>query len=433
MKPAPFDYVRAESVEHAVAALAAAGSDGKIIAGGQSLMPMINFRLVRPAVLVDINRISGLDRIEDRGKHLRFGALVRHRMTASDAVIARDVPVLHAAMENVAHLTVRNRGTFCGSVCHADPAAEMPMLSLLLDGVVRIAGPNGEREIAAADFLTGSLTNALDPAEMVTAIDIAKPAPGTGWGFAEFARRHGDYALAAVSVLIERADSAARNVRVAVMGVGGIASRIASAEAVLEGRELTAAVIAEAVAALRDDIEPMSDLSAQGHCSGMGARGMTDPVSITVNVNGTAHTRSVEPRLLLSDFLRHELGLTGTHVGCEHGVCGACTVLIDGRSARSCLTLAVMADGQDIETVEAQGTQEDLGRIQRAFRDHHALQCGFCTPGFLMTIADMLRHHPLENDEQIREALSGNLCRCTGYQNIVAAVRELASERGPIE
>ena len=160
---------------------------------------------------------------------------------------------------------------------------------------------------------------------------------------------------------------------------------------------------------------------------------MTDPVSITVHVNGTAHTRSVEPRLLLSDFLRHELGLTGTHVGCEHGVCGACTVLIDGRSARSCLTLAVMADGQDIETVEAQGTQEDLGRIQRAFRDHHALQCGFCTPGFLMTIADMLRHHPLENDEQIREALSGNLCRCTGYQNIVAAVRELASERGPIE
>ncbi|OYU35704.1 xanthine dehydrogenase family protein subunit M [Novosphingobium sp. PASSN1] len=262
MKPAPFDYVRAESVEHAVATLAAAGSDGKIIAGGQSLMPMINFRLVRPAVLVDINRISGLDRIEDRGKHLRLGALVRHRMTASDAVIARDVPVLHAAMENVAHLTVRNRGTFCGSVCHADPAAEMPMLTLLLDGVVRIAGPNGEREIAAADFLTGSLTNALDPAEMVTAIDIAKPAPGTGWGFAEFARRHGDYALAAVSVLIERADGAARNVRVAVMGVGEIASRIAPAEAALEGREPTAAVIAEAVVALRSAIEPMSDLSA---------------------------------------------------------------------------------------------------------------------------------------------------------------------------
>jgi carbon-monoxide dehydrogenase small subunit len=156
------------------------------------------------------------------------------------------------------------------------------------------------------------------------------------------------------------------------------------------------------------------------------------PVSITVTVNGIAYARQVEPRLLLSDFLRGELGLTGTHVGCEHGVCGACTVLLDGRSARSCLTLAVQADGIAVETIEGQGTRETLGRIQAAFRDHHALQCGFCTPGFVMAIADMLAHHPLETDEQIRGALSGNVCRCTGYQNIVGAVRELAQERGAL-
>jgi carbon-monoxide dehydrogenase small subunit len=156
-------------------------------------------------------------------------------------------------------------------------------------------------------------------------------------------------------------------------------------------------------------------------------------VPITVTVNGMAHTRQVEPRMLLSDFLRDELGLTGTHVGCEHGVCGACTVLLEGRSARSCLTLAVQADDLSVETVEGQGTRECLGRIQTAFRDHHALQCGFCTPGLIMAIADMLRHHPLESDEQIREALSGNICRCTGYQHIVQAVRELAGERGPLE
>ena len=159
---------------------------------------------------------------------------------------------------------------------------------------------------------------------------------------------------------------------------------------------------------------------------------MSDKVEISVTVNGVSHTRAVEPRLLLSDFLRHELELTGTHVGCEHGVCGACTVLLDGRSARSCLTLAVQADGLNIDTVEGQGTRENLGRIQTAFRDHHGLQCGYCTPGFIMTIADMLAHHPLEDDEQIRDALSGNICRCTGYQNIVAAVRELAKERGPL-
>ncbi|CDO35928.1 (2Fe-2S)-binding protein [Novosphingobium sp. KN65.2] len=159
---------------------------------------------------------------------------------------------------------------------------------------------------------------------------------------------------------------------------------------------------------------------------------MNGKVDISVTINGASYTRSVEPRMLLSDFLRHELGLTGTHVGCEHGVCGACTILLDGRSARSCLTLAVQVDGQEIETVEGQGSREELGRVQTAFRDHHGLQCGFCTPGFIMTITDMLRHHPLETDEQIRDALSGNICRCTGYQHIVNAVRELAKERGPL-
>ncbi len=160
---------------------------------------------------------------------------------------------------------------------------------------------------------------------------------------------------------------------------------------------------------------------------------MNERTEITVSINGLSYTRSVEPRMLLTDFLRHELGLTGTHVGCEHGVCGACTILLDGRSARSCLTLAVQADGADIETVEGLGTVEKLGRVQQAFRDHHGLQCGFCTPGFIMTITDMLRHHSLDNDEEIREALSGNICRCTGYEHIVNAVRELAKERGALK
>jgi carbon-monoxide dehydrogenase small subunit len=159
---------------------------------------------------------------------------------------------------------------------------------------------------------------------------------------------------------------------------------------------------------------------------------MSRKVDITVSVNGTSYARTIEPRLLLCDFLRQELGLTGTHVGCEHGVCGACTVLLEGRSVRSCLTLAVQADGLEVETIEGQGTQQALGRVQQAFRDHHGLQCGFCTPGFIMAITDLLRHHELESDEQIRAALSGNICRCTGYQHIVAAVRELARERGPL-
>lgn len=156
-------------------------------------------------------------------------------------------------------------------------------------------------------------------------------------------------------------------------------------------------------------------------------------VKVAMTVNGENVVREVDARMLLSDFLRHELGLTGTHVGCEHGVCGACTVILDGRSARSCLTLAAMADGSEIQTIEGQGSPENLSRIQRALNDHHSLQCGFCTPGIVMAIVDLLQNHPLETDEEIREALSGNICRCTGYIHIIAAVRELARERGPLK
>jgi aerobic-type carbon monoxide dehydrogenase small subunit (CoxS/CutS family) len=156
---------------------------------------------------------------------------------------------------------------------------------------------------------------------------------------------------------------------------------------------------------------------------------MNERLPIRVVVNGVTYERSVEPRLLLSDFLRQELGLTGTHVGCEHGVCGACTVLLDGDSARACLTFAVQADGCSVQTVEGLGTARKLSPLQEAFREHHGLQCGFCTPGMLMTCVDLLAKWPLADDAEIRDGLSGNLCRCTGYQHIVDAVRAAAAER----
>ena len=156
---------------------------------------------------------------------------------------------------------------------------------------------------------------------------------------------------------------------------------------------------------------------------------MPDRFLVSVTVNGRAYRRAVEPRLLLSDFLRHELGLTGTHVGCEHGVCGACTVLVDDQPARSCLMFAVQADGLNVTTVEGLGASpEELHPVQQAFWDAHGLQCGFCTSGMLITTVALLREHPSPSDIEIRAALSGNLCRCTGYQNIVKAVR-LAAER----
>jgi aerobic-type carbon monoxide dehydrogenase small subunit (CoxS/CutS family) len=150
---------------------------------------------------------------------------------------------------------------------------------------------------------------------------------------------------------------------------------------------------------------------------------MSELMTMTLTVNGVEYQRAVEPRMLLSDFLRYELRLTGTHVGCEHGVCGACTVLLDGESVRACLMFAVQAAGHKVRTVEDLGSIEKMHPLQEAFREAHGLQCGFCTPGFLMTLVPFLERTPSPTNEEIREAISGNLCRCTGYQKIVEAVK----------
>jgi aerobic-type carbon monoxide dehydrogenase small subunit (CoxS/CutS family) len=154
--------------------------------------------------------------------------------------------------------------------------------------------------------------------------------------------------------------------------------------------------------------------------------------AVAVTVNGRRHERQVEPRLLLSDFLRHELGLTGTHVGCEHGVCGACTVLLDGEAVRSCLLLAVQADGHEVTTVEGLAPGPGaLHPLQQAFWEEHGLQCGFCTPGILLTLVPFLAEHPDPSEAEVRQALAGNLCRCTGYQHVVDAALAAARRAGP--
>jgi aerobic carbon-monoxide dehydrogenase small subunit len=153
---------------------------------------------------------------------------------------------------------------------------------------------------------------------------------------------------------------------------------------------------------------------------------MSEMISITVKVNGSESTAAVEPRRSLVDFLRHDLGLVGTHVGCEHGVCGACTVMLDGRTVRACLLFAAQADGSEVTTIEGIGTDEALHPLQLAFQQHHALQCGFCTPGMILAALELLRENNDPSDEEIRVGLSGNLCMCTGYVNIVRAVRAAA-------
>jgi CO/xanthine dehydrogenase FAD-binding subunit len=260
LKPPSFEYVAARDLDHALEVLAQGGSNAKILAGGQSLMPMMNFRLVNPAILLDINRIAGMDGISERTDRLTLGALVRHRMTATDPVMMTRFPVVTHAMTHVAHHTVRNRGTFVGSLCHADPAAEMPMMALLLDAEIEVSCVRGVRRLGARDFFVGPLTTALEPDEMVTGVDLPFLPPDTGWGFAEFALRPGDYALAAAAVTLCSRDGHAWNVRIAVMGVGDTPARMPEAEAILEGNSPD--VLPAVIDAVRGAVDPNTDLHA---------------------------------------------------------------------------------------------------------------------------------------------------------------------------
>jgi len=262
MKPPAFDYIAADSIAMAVEALAQSGDDAKIIAGGQSLVPMLNFRMLRPSVLVDINRIADLDAIEETGEAIHIGALTRHYQLETSPLVARHLPVLSCAMTHVAHLAIRNRGTIGGSLAHADPAAELPMMALLLDAELRIASAAGERTVAARDFFLDALTVDFAPGEIITAIFLPKLPPRTGWGFEEVARRHGDFALAAVAATLTVAGGAIEQARIALTGIGATALRASTAENLLIGHALEPELVGRVIDAVRATIEPETDLHA---------------------------------------------------------------------------------------------------------------------------------------------------------------------------
>ena len=262
MKPAAFDYVVADNIDAAVRSLADAGDDAKIIAGGQSLVPMLNFRLLKPSVLIDINRIPNLAFIEEADNSIRVGALTRHFHLETSPLITRHLPVLACAMTHVAHLAIRNRGTIGGSLSHADPAAELPMMAVLLDAELHIVSPAGKRKAAARDFFLGALTVDLGPSDIVTEIVFPKLPAKTGWGFEEVARRSGDFALAAVAATLTVSSGVVAQARIALTGVGPTPLRAGEAESLLVGKALEPQLVDRVVEAVRATVEPETDLHA---------------------------------------------------------------------------------------------------------------------------------------------------------------------------
>jgi aerobic carbon-monoxide dehydrogenase medium subunit len=263
MKSAAFDYAEATSVAHALALMAAHGEGARLIAGGQSLLPAMNLRMAAPDILIDIGGLPELHGITETGGGLRIGAGTRHAEILASPLIAKRCPMLAEAMHFVAHPAIRNRGTLGGNLAHADPASEMPAVMLALDATMIAVSPSGERRIAAEDFFLGIYETALEPGEILVAIEIPVPRPGQQVGFAELARRHGDYALAGLAACLRLgADGAIEAARLGFFGVGDRAMLAKTAAASLTGRPITPETLAIARAALADDLDPPGDLHA---------------------------------------------------------------------------------------------------------------------------------------------------------------------------
>lgn len=473
MKPPVFTWTVPRTVDACLDALRdAEENDARLIAGGQSLMPMLNMRLARPAHLIDINHVDELAHVTVTDDLLTIGATVRHADLLRDAELAAACPLLPMAAAYIGHPAIRNRGTVVGSVAHADSAAELPAVMTVLDAkLICCSQAAGSRTVAAREFYSGTYSTVLRPDEMVCEVQIPLVAGRSGYAVSERAARAGDFALAGVAVVVRLDDRGMiTTFDVAIFGEGCQVGETCGEFQQLIGEdpyEVTLRELCHDVAATRftddryarylavDVLEEAARFAlfsllapdelparrpgyearpAAGRVRpvrGSPAPARASSVDVLTTVNGVERSDRVPARLTLADYLREVAGLTGTHLGCEQGVCGACTVLMDGRSVRACLVLAAQADGATVDTVESLASGE-LDDLQAFFSKYDALQCGYCTPGMLMSCTDLLTERasePVLDDAEIADWLSGNLCRCTGYSGIVRAVHEAFESR----
>jgi carbon-monoxide dehydrogenase small subunit len=387
MFPPRFDYLAPRTVEEALDTLAERGEDAKVLAGGQSLIPLLKLRFAAPEVLVDINRVPGLDTLTEDDGWLWVGPLVRHRDAERSALLRERYPTMATAAPQISDPLVRNLGTVCGSLAHADPSGDWGAVMIAMGAELVARKRGGERTIPVRELFTGPFTTTLEPDELAAGVRVparcAAPRP---------ARR---------------------------------SSRRPPSWPPRPPRQAPTCAAPASTSATSSGPSPSAAFGTPRPWPP--TREVRSRMLISVEVNGTERKADVEPRLLLVHFLREELGLTGTHIGCDTSGCGACTVLVDGVPVKSCTYLAVQADGRRVETVEGLMNGGTLHPIQEAFKQEHGLQCGFCTPGMMLTAKALLASNPDPSEEDVRWAISGNVCRCTGYMNIVKAVQAAAA------
>ena len=455
-----FEFRSPGKLEDALALLADGGGEVKLLSGGMSLMPMMALGLVRPRMVLSLNRIGGRNYVREDRDTLRIGAGTRHYEIARDPLVARDFSLLAQAAGYIGDPQVRNRGTIGGSMAHADPAADYSPVLVAAGARVVVRSRRGEREIPAREFFTNLMETALAPDEILVEVVVPKLGPARG-AYARLHRLEGNFAIVNAAAIVSH-DGA----RVALGGVGvtPVALDVSAELASGAGPEALAAVgrrVREACGDAPSDLNATADYRremaalyaeralaiAAGNAPSQKAPHAARNVSVAsaprkinaaaiggglrtaieLSINGQPRRAEVDNRMVLADLLREVIGLTGTHIGCGTGSCGACTVMLDGRTVKSCSVLAGDVDGCAVETIESLAADiHHLHPLQEAFVRHHGQQCGYCTPGMVMSALQLLRDHPNPDEQTIRHGIAGNLCRCTGYQFIVNAISDAA-------
>jgi len=467
-------YYTPTSVEETLRLLAEHGPEARLIAGGTDLLIELERGIRRASVLIDISRVPGLDRITLEGDTLRIGPLTTHnRLVASEIVKEQALPLALAAW-NVGAPAIRNRGTLGGNLITASPANDTIPALWALGATLTLRSTRGERILSLPDFYRGVRQVDLAPDEMLVEVRVPPMRADERGIFVKLGlRRALAISLVNAAVVVRLEDKLVTRARIALGSVAPTVIRAPEAEGILVGSPLTEERIEAAAEAAAREAVPIDDIRASAAyrrqmvrvlvrraltilAQGRGREGLPaqppllwgrtdgrfprlagktvrhtaggdEPIECTVN--GENHiVRGANGKTLLR-MLREDLGLTGTKEGCGEGECGACTVWLDGIAVLSCLVPAPRAHGAHIITIEGLSRGQELHPLQQAFIDEGAVQCGYCTPGFIMSGAKLLEELPQPNREQILYGIAGNLCRCTGYYKIVRAVERAAGQR----
>ena len=419
------EYARPGSVDDAIRLLAS-NEGARALAGGQTLVNVMKARAASPDVLVDLNRLDDLRAISVSGDTLQLGAMATYTQIMDSSEVEVSRPILAEVAAQIADVQVRNRGTIGGNVCSNDPTNHLPPLLVAVGASMTIRSQSGERTVPAEEFFLGVYMTVVGEGELLTSVSVPAAANAAD-GFASITIGRDGTCIANAA-----ASLAGGSPRIALGCVDAVPVLLTPSGT---DEESVRKAVADAALDPPSDVHAPADyrrhlaetcaVRAVAAGSRAGAVSVEEPTmsrTISVDVNGDVYEREVDARRLLVHFIRDDLDLTGTHVGCDTGNCGACTVHLDGQAVKSCMLLAVQADGAKIGTVEGLANGEELSPLQQSFSAHHALQCGYCTPGMLMSASSLLAQNPHPSEDEARTAIQGNICRCTGYVNIVEAI-----------